>query len=462
MYRGVLTRCSLYRKQVNFRKQCNRLGHRSDVCWRPNDKLCAGCGTPDLSEDHHCQPRCQLCGKDDTTADKLCKAKFKTPYIVKQRLWFRQLHETHEENYPPTTKPTERGRSQFRKRATPGSRSKSWSGTTPRGHTSQSPGPRRRTPFRSRSRPKPKGCNGHQGNPAFTASWSNVAKGTRPESSGETAHSVSDIAELKKENTELRKLISQLTREIQSLKNCTDRTSSQMRSAAQERLEEMPDNRMDEDSTPPPLKRKAQLLHFIAGLAARVQCPAISSSDAHVAITGGLLLDSPLSEERHRFGFSACLLDTAGILRTPVDASVIAAPLSDATTSVTSGIASIKARSFAHLGSGQCSSSSSSLGMLPKCIFLFAQRLERGGRQSVPCAARRPLRERNPKRKAAGGRRVSLLPKYRGFSEHGRRLRGRVSQPPPGSATPKPRQVRLRRGPKPPLTRLRPTPQSAK
>lgn len=259
MYRGVLTRCSLYRKQVDFCKQCNRLGHRSDVCWRPNDKLCAGCGTPDPSEDHHCQPRCQLCGKDHPTADKLCKAKFKTPYIVKQRQWFRQLQETLEENYPPTTKPTERGRSKFRTRATPGSRSRSWSCATPRGHTTQSPGPRRRTTSRSRSRSKPKGGNGHQGNPAFTVSWSDVAKGTRPEPSGETAHNVSDIAELKKENAELRELISQLTREIQSLKNCTNRTSSQMRSAAQERLEEMPDNRMDEDSTPPPLKRKAQV-----------------------------------------------------------------------------------------------------------------------------------------------------------------------------------------------------------
>ncbi|KAH8035048.1 hypothetical protein HPB51_004289 [Rhipicephalus microplus] len=196
---------------------------------------------------------------DHPTADKLCKAKFKTPYIVKQRQWFRQLQETLEENYPPTTKPTERGRSKFRTRATPGSRSRSWSCATPHGHTSKSPGPRRRTTSPSRSQSKPKGGNGHQGNPSFTVSWSDMAKGTRPEPLGETAHNVSAIAELKKENAELRELISQLTQEVQSLKNCTNRASSQMRSAAQERLEEMPDNRMDEDSTPPPLKRKAQV-----------------------------------------------------------------------------------------------------------------------------------------------------------------------------------------------------------
>ncbi|KAL1481634.1 hypothetical protein MTO96_034326 [Rhipicephalus appendiculatus] len=95
LYRGVLTRCSLYSKQMDFCKQCNRLGHRSDVCWKRNDKLC--------------QPRCQLCGKDHPTGDKLCKAKFKAPYIVKQRQWFRQMQQTQEENYHPTTEPTKRG-----------------------------------------------------------------------------------------------------------------------------------------------------------------------------------------------------------------------------------------------------------------------------------------------------------------------------------------------------------------
>lgn len=89
-YGGVLTRCSLYRKQVDFCKQCNRLGHRSDVCPKPEDKLCAGCGKANPDQDHTCQPRCQLCGMGHPTADKTCKAKFKKPYIVKQRQWLRQ------------------------------------------------------------------------------------------------------------------------------------------------------------------------------------------------------------------------------------------------------------------------------------------------------------------------------------------------------------------------------------
>ncbi|KAH7977982.1 hypothetical protein HPB49_004116 [Dermacentor silvarum] len=105
---------------------------------------------------------------------------------------------------------------------------------------------------------RPRGCHGHRGDPPLAVSWSDAVKGTRPRSSGETAHNINEIAEIKRENAQLRELISQLTREIQSLKSCTERTASQTRSAGLERPEEIPDNRMKEDSTPPPLKRKAQ------------------------------------------------------------------------------------------------------------------------------------------------------------------------------------------------------------
>ncbi|KAL1473490.1 hypothetical protein MTO96_038628 [Rhipicephalus appendiculatus] len=36
-YDGVIIPCALYRKQVDYCKQCNRLGHRGDVC--PNPKI---------------------------------------------------------------------------------------------------------------------------------------------------------------------------------------------------------------------------------------------------------------------------------------------------------------------------------------------------------------------------------------------------------------------------------------
>ncbi|XP_065310547.1 uncharacterized protein [Dermacentor albipictus] len=97
-YRAALLPCSLYRKQVDICHQCNRLGHRGDVCPNPDNKICAGCGTPNPEKDHNCQPKCQLCGEDHPTADKTCKAKFKKPFIVKQRQWHRLQRERQEEH----------------------------------------------------------------------------------------------------------------------------------------------------------------------------------------------------------------------------------------------------------------------------------------------------------------------------------------------------------------------------
>ncbi|XP_075738402.1 uncharacterized protein LOC142783232 [Rhipicephalus microplus] len=55
-YDGVKIPCTLYRKQTDYCKQCNRLGHRSDVCPNPQDKLCAGCGIRNSKDDHRCDP----------------------------------------------------------------------------------------------------------------------------------------------------------------------------------------------------------------------------------------------------------------------------------------------------------------------------------------------------------------------------------------------------------------------
>ncbi|KAH7958339.1 hypothetical protein HPB49_000878 [Dermacentor silvarum] len=115
-YGGVRTRCSLYRKQMDFCKQCNRLRHRSDVCPKPEDKLCAGYCKTNPDEVHTCEPRCQLCGMDHHTADKTCKSKFKKPCIVKHRQWLRQeqaikQQEEQQQQLRFVDGPTERGRS---------------------------------------------------------------------------------------------------------------------------------------------------------------------------------------------------------------------------------------------------------------------------------------------------------------------------------------------------------------
>lgn len=108
-YRAALLRCSLYQKQVDFCCQCNRLGDRGDACPNP----CAGCGTPNPDEAHRCEPKCQICSADHSIADKTCKAKFKKPFIVKQRQWQRlqqELQQEYEDSISREDKAESRGK----------------------------------------------------------------------------------------------------------------------------------------------------------------------------------------------------------------------------------------------------------------------------------------------------------------------------------------------------------------
>lgn len=177
-YRAALLPCSLYRKQVDFCHQCNRLGHRGDVCPNPDNKICAGCGTSNPDKDHRCQPKCQLCGEDHPTADKTCKAKFKKPFIVKQRQWHR-LQRERQEDHEDAISREDRAES----RGTPGllnarerrSRSRTRSPSTTRSLSrsgSRTPGTRSRS--RSRTRPS------SSANQTNTVSWADVVDGVRP------------------------------------------------------------------------------------------------------------------------------------------------------------------------------------------------------------------------------------------------------------------------------------------
>ncbi|KAH8033929.1 hypothetical protein HPB51_017627 [Rhipicephalus microplus] len=93
-YGGALLRCTLYQKQVATLYHCGRLGHRADVCPNPQDRICRGCGAPSPPPppplDHQCTPTCQLCGSDHQTADRICRARYKTFYIVTRSRWERQ------------------------------------------------------------------------------------------------------------------------------------------------------------------------------------------------------------------------------------------------------------------------------------------------------------------------------------------------------------------------------------
>lgn len=123
-YGNLLTECTLYRKQIEACQACGRLGHRMDVCPDPNNKICRGCGIAKPTDDHVCEPKCGLCGGSHITADRTCKARFKTPFVVRQRRWERKQQRRQE-----------RGRSRDRR--------------GPAGGPQRSDGSRSRTPTRS-------------------------------------------------------------------------------------------------------------------------------------------------------------------------------------------------------------------------------------------------------------------------------------------------------------------------
>ncbi|KAH9382748.1 hypothetical protein HPB48_023307 [Haemaphysalis longicornis] len=61
-----------------------------DVCPNPTDRICRGCGAPNPDELHTCTPNCDLCGGNYLAADKVYKARFKMPYLVRKRQWERR------------------------------------------------------------------------------------------------------------------------------------------------------------------------------------------------------------------------------------------------------------------------------------------------------------------------------------------------------------------------------------
>lgn len=92
-YGQNLMRCSLYRKQIDVCYRCGRVGHRMDVCPNPNDRICRGCGSHNPPEGHPCTPKCSLCGGEHLTGDKVCRARYKIPYVVRRRQWERRQAE---------------------------------------------------------------------------------------------------------------------------------------------------------------------------------------------------------------------------------------------------------------------------------------------------------------------------------------------------------------------------------
>ncbi|KAH8009793.1 hypothetical protein HPB51_019352 [Rhipicephalus microplus] len=98
--KSITIRVSLERKQIDFCKGCGRLSHRPDVCPRPDI-------TPQWARDnplngHECTPQCRICGEAHPMANRMCKAKYKVPHIVKQRRCKTRFRDFQERTLSPS------------------------------------------------------------------------------------------------------------------------------------------------------------------------------------------------------------------------------------------------------------------------------------------------------------------------------------------------------------------------
>ncbi|KAL1421947.1 hypothetical protein MTO96_003939 [Rhipicephalus appendiculatus] len=195
-----------------------------------------GCGASNPDPNHKCTPTCRLCGGAHPTADKACKARFKTPYLVKKRRGDRRRAaaeaalELQQQNYDQEFTPASRSSSRSRSRArSAGPRFRQQSQSRSRSR-SRTPGPSHGR-LSSRS-PKQ---DGHMDQDLpDRVSFADAVKGTpRRGAKGATASEPSnkrdprDVAleEVQRENAHLRTVVQQLTQEIREIKQSMAQSS---------------------------------------------------------------------------------------------------------------------------------------------------------------------------------------------------------------------------------------------
>lgn len=70
------TPCFIYKKTRAACLNCGEVGHRTDVCSKPEGFACSACRATEVGEDHECVPKCALCGGAHKTYDRHCPEKF--------------------------------------------------------------------------------------------------------------------------------------------------------------------------------------------------------------------------------------------------------------------------------------------------------------------------------------------------------------------------------------------------
>ncbi|KAH7960084.1 hypothetical protein HPB49_016831 [Dermacentor silvarum] len=138
-YGPTLVPCYLYGRQVDLCYVCGKLVHHADVCPEPDSTKCRGCGLPNPILSHVCDPKCKLCGGLHTTADKVCKNLYLTPYVVRARRQRARLEQQEKAQLVEEEKQhAERGRATSKTPGRSRSRSRSRSRTPARTNRSRS------------------------------------------------------------------------------------------------------------------------------------------------------------------------------------------------------------------------------------------------------------------------------------------------------------------------------------
>ncbi|KAH7939727.1 hypothetical protein HPB52_016569 [Rhipicephalus sanguineus] len=97
----------LYKKTIPACHRCGTVGHRADICPRPQSGRCGRCGsqvatTSEGSAEHECTPRCLICGGSHLTGAADCRDKYRKP--IKPRLPPTNTKRTSAPKEAPSTK----------------------------------------------------------------------------------------------------------------------------------------------------------------------------------------------------------------------------------------------------------------------------------------------------------------------------------------------------------------------
>ncbi|KAH6919912.1 hypothetical protein HPB50_029100 [Hyalomma asiaticum] len=193
-------------------------------------KRCRECGSAEPTPDHRCEPKCLLCGRDHPTGYRKCKARFKTPYLIKKRQWERKLQEnasrerqrTENEKRVDNAAALDNGRER-RSRSRSRSRTRSRSITRTQGDGSQtrtSSGPRARSRSTSRNGTTPmqrkegETGSGHHG--PLEVSWADAVYCGRAKVEAAPCNA---NAETNKELAQIKQMLLQLTKDKAKLRD---------------------------------------------------------------------------------------------------------------------------------------------------------------------------------------------------------------------------------------------------